>query len=250
MSADVPDTGLQRREIRSYVVRGGRLTSAQQRAREAYWPRYGLDFSPAPLNLDALFGRVAPRTLEIGFGNGEHLATLAAADPEQDFLGVEVHPPGVGHLLLRAAAVPLRNLRVVQHDVVEVLREQIAPESLNRVLVLFPDPWHKKRHHKRRLINPAFADLVASRLRPGGRLHLATDWAPYAQWMLEVLNAVPALRNCATEGGYALRDQSRPTTRFELRGERLGHAVHELWFERISPTNCACAESPAPHQQP
>src|SRR6478752_2494619 len=167
------------RPIRSFVMRTGRMTAGQTRALEDLWPRYGVEFSPAPLSLDELFGRAAPRTLEIGFGNGEHLANLAAAHPERDYFGIEVHRPGLGHLLMLAEARGLSNLRVSEHDAVEVLRDQVPPASLDEVLVLFPDPWHKKRHNKRRLINTAFGAMIASRLAVGGRLHLATDWEDY-----------------------------------------------------------------------
>ncbi|MBU6379603.1 MAG: tRNA (guanosine(46)-N7)-methyltransferase TrmB, partial [Gammaproteobacteria bacterium] len=180
------------RRIRSFVLRAGRITAAQQRALETLWPRYGLEPplpSAAPLDLDAVFGRHAPRSLEIGFGNGDNLLALAAAHPERDFIGVEVHRAGVGHLLLCAEAAGLDNLRVICHDAVEVLEQAIAPAALDEVLILFPDPWHKKRHHKRRLVQPAFVALLASRLAPGGRLQLATDWEPYAQQMLEVVGA-------------------------------------------------------------
>jgi len=240
-----------RRRIRSFVLRAGRITPAQQRALDELWPRLGIDLPAAaadgdpgrPLDLDAVFGRAAPRVLEIGFGNGENLLALAAADPARDFIGVEVHRAGVGHLLLRTAEVGLTNLRVVCHDAVEVLERHIAPASLDEVLVLFPDPWHKKRHHKRRLIQPAFVDLVVSRLRPGGRLQLATDWEPYAQQMLEVLSACPALRNLApaagtaaaagVEPGFVPRPDWRALTRFERRGHRLGHGVWDLSFEKV-----------------
>lgn len=238
-----------RRRIRSFVLRAGRITPAQQRALDEVWPRLGID-PPTPdpdrpaasgsMDLDAVFGRSAPRALEIGFGNGENLLALAVAHPERDFIGVEVHRAGVGHLLLRADEAGLRNLRVICHDAVEVLERYIAPGSLDEVLVLFPDPWHKKRHHKRRLIQPAFVDLVVSRLRPGGRLQLATDWEPYARQMLEVLAACTALRNlapAATDGGaepgFVPRPQWRALTRFERRGHRLGHGVWDLSFERI-----------------
>jgi tRNA (guanine-N7-)-methyltransferase len=220
------------RPIRSFVMRGGRATVAQQRALCEQWPRYGLDYSPSALDLPTLFGRSAPRTLEIGFGNGEHLAALADRQSARDFIGVEVHPPGVGHLLQLAAAAELTNLRVSRHDAVEVLRDQIPSGSLDEVLVLFPDPWHKKRHHKRRLVNPAFATLIASRLATGGRLHLATDWEDYARQMIEVLDGEPALVNCAGTGGLMPRDAERAPTRFERRGERLGHAVFDMEFER------------------
>ncbi len=238
-----PDAAAPRREIRSYVVRGGRLTVAQQRALDEYWPRYGLEYGAGVLDLPALFGRDAPRTLEIGFGNGDNLAQLAATHPEQDFIGVEVHPPGVGHLLLKAAQTGLGNLRIVQHDAVELLRDSLAPESLDAILVLFPDPWHKKRHHKRRLVSRAFAELALTRLKPGGILQLATDWTPYAEWMLEILEAVPGLRN-RSAAGYMPRDPDRSATRFEKRGERLGHAVHDLCYERVSLTTGACAAQP------
>ena len=227
------------RRIGALLLGAGRITPAQQRALDEVWPRLGIDI-PAPgtaqtapaisLDWDAVFGRRAPRTLEIGFGNGENLLALAAAHPERDFIGVEVHRAGVGHLLLRADEAGLANLRVICHDAVEVLERHVAPASLDEVLVLFPDPWHKKRHHKRRLIQPTFVDLVVSRLRPGGRLQLATDWEPYAQQMLEVLSACPALRNLASDGGFVPRPGWRALTRFERRGHRLGHGVWDLSF--------------------
>ena len=238
-----PGGDARHRSIRSYVLRAGRMTDAQSRALEHLWPHLGVEPGGAPLDLAMLFGRRAPVTMEIGFGNGDNLAALAAAHPERDFLGVEVHPPGVGHLLHTAAAAGLANLRVFRHDAVEVLRERIAPESLDAILVLVPDPWHKKRHHKRRLISAEFAQLATSRLAPGGTLQLATDWMPYAEWMLEVLNASPALRNCAADGRYVPRLPGRIRTRFEARGERLGHEVRDLCYERITPANRA---GPAP----
>jgi tRNA (guanine-N7-)-methyltransferase len=234
MTEEDPKAELRNRAIRSFVVRAGRLTAAQQRALDEYWPRYGLTTGNGALDLAAVFGRQAPCALEIGFGNGDNLAALAAAHRERDFIGVEVHPPGVGHLLLKAAELELTNLRIIQHDAVEVLRESIAPGALDAILVLFPDPWHKKRHHKRRLISAAFASLASSRLAVGGTLQLATDWTPYAEWMLEVLNASPDLRNRAADGRFVPRNASRIQTRFERRGERLGHAVHDLCYERIS----------------
>jgi tRNA (guanine-N7-)-methyltransferase len=223
-----------RRPIRSYVLRAGRMTDAQARALEELWPRYGIDTGSQPLDLPQLFGRDAPRTLEIGFGNGDNLAALASASPDQDFIGAEVHAPGVGHLLHKAAGSGLKNLRVTRQDAVDLLRDRIAPQSVDTILVLFPDPWHKKRHHKRRLVNAEFAALAASRLRPGGTLQLATDWTPYAEWMCEVLNAAPGLRNRSPDGHYVPRNPGRLRTRFEARGERLGHAVHDLCYERIS----------------
>ena len=224
---------LRNRPIRSFVMRTGRMTAGQARALEELWPKYGVEFSPQPLALDAVFGRVAPCTLEIGFGNGEHLAALATAHPERDYLGIEVHRPGVGHLLLLAQTNNLTNVRASSHDAVEVLRDQIAPGALDEVLVLFPDPWHKKRHHKRRLIQPPFVELIGSRLRPGGVLRLATDWQEYALQMLEVLGAAKHLfANLSPTGDWMPRPDERAPTRFEKRGARLGHGVWDLAFER------------------
>jgi tRNA (guanine-N7-)-methyltransferase len=222
------------RAIRSYVLRTGRITPAQQRALGEHWPRYGVEFEPRVLDLAQLFGRVAARTLEIGFGNGEHLLERALAQPEQDFLGVEVHRPGIGHLLLAAAGAGATNLRIIAHDAVEVLQQQIAPGSLDQVQLLFPDPWPKTRHHKRRIVQQQFVALLASRLVAGGRVHLATDWEPYAEQMLLVLNACSLLVNCADSGGFIDSEaiEARRATRVERRGERLGHRVRELLFRR------------------
>lgn len=227
------ENGLRHRAIRSFVVRGGRLTEAQERALTELWPRYGIEYQPQFIDLPRVFGRAAPVQLEIGFGNGDNLGALAVAHPDRDFIGVEVHPPGVGHLLRKAADAGLTNLRAVRHDAVEVLTNQVPPGSLESILVLFPDPWHKKRHHKRRLIQAQFAALAASRLRVGGTFQLATDWTPYAEAMLEVLNATPGLRNLSGEGRFVPRNPGRILTRFEQRGERLGHAVHDLCYERV-----------------
>jgi len=225
---------LRNRPIRSFVMRTGRMTVGQTRALEELWPRYGVEFSAEPLSMDSLFGRSAPRTLEIGFGNGEHLAALAAAHPERDYFGIEVHRPGVGHLLLLASTNNLTNMRASSHDAVEVLREQIGEGSLDEVLVLFPDPWHKKRHHKRRLIQPPFVALIASRLRRGGVLRLATDWEEYALQMLEVLSAAKTLfTNLSPTGDWMPRPEERAPTRFEKRGARLGHGVWDLAFSRL-----------------
>ena len=221
------------RAIRSFVRRGGRTTPAQQRALTELWPHFGLETAERPLEFDAVFGRRAPRTLEIGFGNGDTLLALAAAHPERDFVGVDVHVPGVGRCLLGAAAAGLANLRIVRRDAVELLQGAIVDAALDEVLIYFPDPWPKKRHHKRRLVQSDFVALLERRLRRGGRLRLATDWEPYAQWMLEVLGANPALRNCAADGGYVPRPAARPQTRFERRGARLGHVVRDLEFERV-----------------
>jgi tRNA (guanine-N7-)-methyltransferase len=226
------DPGDTRRPIRSFVMRAGRMTSGQARALDELWPRYGVEYSPGALSLDALFGRRAPRTLEIGFGNGEHLAALAAAHPQRDYFGIEVHRPGVGHLLMLAETHHLENLRVSAHDAVEVLREQIAPASLDEVLVLFPDPWHKKRHHKRRLIQPPFVELIASRLAPGGVLRLATDWEEYALQMLEVMRNSAQFTNLSPTDDWMPRPDDRAPTRFEKRGARLGHGVCDLAFRK------------------
>ena len=222
------------RSIRSFVTRSGRITEAQQRALQLLWPRYGIEFQPAaPLDLAAVFGRSAPRSAEIGFGNGENLTALAAAHRERDFLGIEVHRSGVGRVLLAAEAHGLANVRVICHDAVEVLEHQIPLQSLEEVLVLFPDPWPKKRHHKRRLVQGPFAELLATRLKPAGLLKLATDWEPYAEHMLEVLVACPLLKNQALDGRFVPRPAERAPTRFEKRGERLGHGVWDLCFRRI-----------------
>jgi tRNA (guanine-N7-)-methyltransferase len=233
MTEDPAISPLHHRIVRSYVVRGGRLTAGQQRAMEELWPTFGVAFDQHELDLDSLFARQSTRVLEIGFGDGKHLAVLAELNRDVDFLGIEVHPPGVGHLLLQAEKAQLTNLRIISHDAVEVLTDQIAAASLDRVQVLFPDPWHKTRHHKRRLVNARFADLVARALRTGGVLQLATDWTPYAEVMLEVLNPHPAFKNLSADQTYMARDARRSPTRFERRGERLGHTVHDLCFERL-----------------
>ena len=220
------------RSIRSFVTRGGRITAAQQRALTVLWPKYGVAFAPQPLDFGALFGRDAPRTVEIGFGNGENLLALAAAQPEQDFLGVEVHRPGVGRLLLGLEERRLTNVRVICHDAVEVFEQQIAPASVHEILILFPDPWPKKRHHKRRLIQSPFVALLSICLAPGGVMRLATDWQPYALEMLETLAAMGGLENLAPDGGFVPRPAERVPTRFERRGERLGHEVWDLAFRR------------------
>jgi tRNA (guanine-N7-)-methyltransferase len=212
-------------------MRAGRITEAQKRALAELSPRYGIPFAPQPLDLDAVFGRRAPRVLEIGFGNGDTLVELASASPGTDFLGAEVHPPGIGHCLLAVDSRRLGNVRVVAHDAVEVLEHMVPPVALDEVLLYFPDPWPKKRHHKRRIVQPAFAALVASRLKAGGRFKLATDWEPYAAWMLEVLNASPDFANAAADAGCVERPE-RGSTRFERRGRRLGHRVFDLEFRK------------------
>jgi len=222
---------LSRRPIRSYVLRQGRITQGQQSALEQLWPQYGL---PVGVRMDAnrVFGREAPLVLEIGFGNGESLAEMAVAAPERDFIGVEVHRPGVGHLLLQVHDQALANVRVYCADAVEVVRDCIADASLDRIQVFFPDPWQKKRHHKRRLINPEFVDQLATKLVPGGVLHCATDWEDYARHMLEVLDASDCYLNPAGSGQFAERPQYRPLTKFERRGQRCGHGVRDLVYRR------------------
>ena len=229
MPADTPA----HRSIRSFVQRAGRITRAQQRALEELWPRYGITFMATVLDLDAVFGRSARRILEIGIGNGETLLDLAESRPEDDFLGIEVHRPGIGHCLLGIEARGLRNVRLIDHDAVEVLERQVPDSSLDEVLLYFPDPWPKKRHHKRRIVQPAFVALVAHKLKPGGTFRLATDWAPYSEHMLEVLSASAAFANRAPDGRFVPRPAARPLTKFERRGERLGHEVFDLEFERI-----------------
>lgn len=221
------------RRIRSFVTRAGRITKAQQAALEELWPAYGIPFAAGPLDLDAEFRRSAPRTLEIGFGNGEALLALARQNPGRDYLGIEVHQAGIGHCLLGIAEGALENVRLSRHDAVEVLTEQIPAAAFDEVLVFFPDPWHKKRHHKRRLIQPEFVRLLAGKIAVGGRLRLATDWDNYAEQMLATLDECPDLRNQASGGGFVERPGSRPVTRFESRGHRLGHPVRDLAFQRI-----------------
>lgn len=219
------------RRIRSFVLRAGRTTRAQDRALGELWPAYGLDLQ-MPLQLAAVFGREAPRCLEIGFGAGEVIGSLAEANPHIDYLGIEVHRAGVGRLLLRAQQGALKNLRIICHDAVEVLREHVADGSFDEILVFFPDPWHKKRHRKRRLIDPSFVALAAAKLRVGGTLRLATDWQDYAEQMLAVCNADPALETLSVDATYVPRPDFRPVTRFERRGERLGHGVWDLAYSR------------------
>jgi tRNA (guanine-N7-)-methyltransferase len=218
------------RRIRSFVTRAGRLSVAQARAIEELSPRFCVPYKKETLDFDRCFNRAAPTILEIGFGMGDSTATIAASMPDRNFIGVEVHTPGIGSLLKLIGEQGLGNLRIVQHDAVEVLTHMIAPASLAGVHVFFPDPWHKARHNKRRLIQSPLVSLLASRLAPGGYLHCATDWEEYAVQMLEVLGNEPALRNSAD--GYAPRPAYRPVTKFENRGLRLGHGVWDLVFDK------------------
>lgn len=223
-----------RRSVRSFVLRQGRFTPAQQRAFDALWPRFGLDYSGETRDYDAVFGRHAARVLEIGFGNGEALRYAAAHDAARDYLGIEVHAPGVGRLLNALAEDGSDHVRVYHHDAVEVLQHEVADAGLDEIRIYFPDPWHKKRHHKRRLLQPAFAGLLVRKLAPGGRLHLATDWQDYAEQMWDVLDATTGLRNRAGPRGHVPRPEWRPQTHFESRGQRLGHGVWDLLYDRDS----------------
>ncbi|MCB1700312.1 MAG: tRNA (guanosine(46)-N7)-methyltransferase TrmB [Halioglobus sp.] len=221
-----------RRPIRSYVLRMGRMTSGQQRAFDQNWERWGLEAADGILDFDAVFGRAGPRVLEIGFGMGQSLAAMAAAAPDTNFVGIEVHRPGVGKLLHSMSEQGVDNIRAYCHDAVEILRDCISPGSLDTVQVFFPDPWHKKKHNKRRLIQPPLVAQIVTRLKPGGRLHLATDWEDYALQMMAVLTAEEGLSNLSGEGKFAPRPACRPLTKFEQRGERLGHGVWDLVFQR------------------
>ena len=232
MTADHDTPPEQLRRIRSFVLREGRMTPAQERAFATLWSRYGLDYRGSTHDLDASFGRSAPRVLEIGFGNGEALAWASEHDLDRDFIGVEVHGPGVGRLMNALAARDASNVRIYRHDAVEVLEQEIAPASLAEVRIWFPDPWHKKRHHKRRLIQPAFVALLASRLAPDGLLHLATDWQAYAEHMLEVMEAAPGWRNQAGPASFSDKPDWRIETHFERRGLKLGHGVWDLLYRR------------------
>jgi tRNA (guanine-N7-)-methyltransferase len=228
---EAPEADL-RRSIRSFVKRGGRQTIAQARAMSELWPRYGVDFDGQPIDLDSLFGRNGHKTLEIGFGDGNSLVAVAQRHPERDYLGVEVHEPGVGHCLLAAEHFALTNVRLISHDAVDVLSRGLVADALDEVLIYFPDPWPKTRHHKRRLIQPAFVALLAQRMRCGGHLRLATDWAPYAEWMLEVLGDSSDFVNAASDRRFVPRPPDRPETKFERRGHRLGHSSYDLEFRR------------------
>ena len=220
------------RRIRSFVLRQGRTTPAQQRAFDDHWSRYGLEYTGTPRDFAATFARTAPLVLEIGFGNGEQLLHAAQAEPDHDFLGIEVHRPGVGRLLNALAAANVGNARIYHHDAVDVLEREIAPLALADVRIYFPDPWPKKRHQKRRLIQPEFVALLASRTMHGGRLHLATDWADYAEHMQSVLDSAPDWRRHAEHSASAERPSWRSDTHFERRGMRLGHGVWDLVYER------------------
>lgn len=220
------------RKVRSFVLRQGRFTDAQQRAFDELWPRFGLDYTGTQRDFDAAFGRSAKRILEIGFGNGQALRYSAQLDPARDHIGIEVHAPGVGRLLNALAEDNASNVRLYHHDAVEVLQHEIADGTLDEVRIYFPDPWHKKRHHKRRLVSDAFAALLVRKLASDGRLHLATDWQDYAEQMWDVLEATAGLSNTAGPRGHVARPLWRPQTHFETRGQNLGHGVWDLLYTR------------------
>lgn len=230
----VPGRQVHHRPIRSFVRRAGRLTASQERALEDIWPRYGLGFSGEPLDFVRVFGRSAPVVLEIGFGNGDTLVEQARAAPDRNFLGIEVHEPGVGHCLIRAHEAGLSNLRLIMHDAIEVLDRQVPMGSLQRINLYFPDPWPKKRHHKRRIVQPAFVATCADRLVTGGAIHVATDWADYAEHIDEVFAAAPVFRCTERREHDGDRPLDRPVTKFEKRGLRHGHRITDWRFEKIA----------------
>ena len=220
------------RTVRSFVVRGGRMTEGQERAYSENWPAMGLDLEMGQLDLADVFGREAPVVLEIGFGMGDSLVAMAQAMPEKNYIGVEVHRPGVGRLLNNASEAGLTNMRVFCTDALEVLAQCIPDGSLETVQLFFPDPWHKKKHNKRRIVQPAFAETIRQKLRVGGQFHMATDWEPYAEHMMEVMSAAPGYSNSQGDGEYSPQPEWRPVTKFQRRGERLGHGVWDLIFTR------------------
>lgn len=222
-----------KREIKSFAIRQGRMSQRQKKAIEHNWPKWGIPFVSRPIKLESHFKPDAPLVLEIGFGMGSSLAEMAKNAPDTGFLGIEVHKPGIGALLALAEEQSLENIRVINHDAVEVLKEAIPDASLDRVQIYFPDPWHKARHHKRRLIQPDFVQLLRAKLKVGGILHMATDWENYAEHMLEVVDAEEGFKNCAGQNTYSPRPDYRPFTKFERRGERLGHGVWDLLYQRI-----------------
>ncbi|PPD16015.1 MAG: tRNA (guanosine(46)-N7)-methyltransferase TrmB [Methylotenera sp.] len=241
ISDETPDSDLKNRRIRSFVLRQGRLTKGQAHALETVWPQFGIEYTQHLLDLNQVFGRgdflIKPRkkVLEVGFGMGESTAKIAQTLSDCDFVAVEVHTPGVGSLLKLIEESNIQNIRVIQHDVVEVLQDMIADSSLDGVHIFFPDPWHKKRHHKRRLIQAEFLKLVCTKLKVGAYIHIATDWQEYAEWVLEALKAEPQLQNTATDltHEYAEKPSYRPLTKFENRGIKLGHGVWDLVFTRV-----------------
>ena len=225
-----PDDEKKHRRIKSFVLRQGRLTKAQQNALDNYWQDYGVDYAKTSIDFSQLFGNNNEVIIEIGFGNGESLLEQAKAQPEYNFLGIEVHGPGVGHLIHHAQAEGLRNIRVMRHDAIEVLNNQVADNTVWQLQLFFPDPWHKKRHHKRRIIRPEFIQLIRQKLKPGGTFHMATDWQDYAEQMLEQMDEAEGFSNTAGTGQYSPSKGFRCETKFERRGLRLGHGVWDLIF--------------------
>jgi len=234
MTENQDNTGTQRphRPIRSYVLRQGRLTKGQQKAFELSWPQFGIQFNQRPIDLSLAFGNDQPVFLEIGFGNGDSLIQMAQHAPEHNFLGIEVHGPGVGHLLMEIRERQINNIRIIQHDALEVLEQAIQANSLAGCYLFFPDPWHKKKHHKRRIMQERLLNLLASRIQPGGFFHAATDWKDYAVQMMAELTAHPGFKNRMQDNTYSPRPDERPVTRFEQRGHRLGHDVWDMVFDR------------------
>lgn len=230
---EAAQSGVYMRKIQSFVKREGRLTSGQAKAIEQHWPVMGLMHQDGLLNIEQTFGRVAPIVLEIGFGMGKSLVEMANNETDKDFIGIEVHRPGVGACLAEAAEQGLTNLRIYEHDAVAVLADCVENSSLARVQLFFPDPWHKKKHHKRRIVQPEFVHTLRQKLAIGGVFHLATDWQNYAEHMLEVMSAAPGFVNVSANGDYVPRPEHRPLTKFEQRGQRLGHGVWDLMFERV-----------------
>ena len=222
-----------KKSIRSYVVRAGRMTEGQRNAFETSWPFYGLKLDDGQIDAEKIFGRVAPLVVEIGFGMGDSLLEMVSAEPDKDFIGIEVHPPGVGRLINSARLKELPNLRVYLADANDVLNECIPVGSVHRLQLYFPDPWHKKKHNKRRIVQPEFIQLIRQKLELQGIMHMATDWEHYAEQMLEVMEEAPGFKNCVGEQQYSERPEYRPLTKFEKRGERLGHGVWDLLYNKI-----------------
>lgn len=234
-TATAAESRLTTRSIRSFVVRNGRLTRAQEAAVETLLPQHGIPYSDQPLDLANTFGREAPVWLEIGFGNGDALLAMAKQNPHINLIGVEIHTPGIGQALMGIEANQLTNVKLIQHDAMDVLQNMLPTSSLAKVLLFFPDPWRKKRHHKRRIVQQEFLNMVASRLAPAGVLHCATDWADYAEWMRHEFSLNPAFTNMAGADNFSPRPEWRPLTRFEQRGHRLGHEVRDLIFRTDGP---------------
>jgi tRNA (guanine-N7-)-methyltransferase len=220
------------KSIRSFVIRAGRITEGQKKAFEVCWPQLGLSLFSGPIDPTSVFGRKAPLVLEIGFGMGDSLFEMARNEPDKNFIGIEVHPPGVGRLINLAVQSELSNLRVYMADAMDVLEDCIPDQSIDRLQLYFPDPWHKKKHHKRRMLQVQFVQKLRPKLAVGGIFHMATDWQPYAEHMFEVMNAAEGFTNTQAQGGYSPRPEYRPVTKFEKRGERLGHGVWDLLFQK------------------